>query len=355
MTTHTLRVIECQGTPRQIGQQWGEASRESLRASVENLFLGMSLGPLAASREDVVRTALKLEANVRAFEPEALELIRGQAEGAGLPYEEAFALQCMLELAINYAQIGGMCTSLALTGEATAEGQALLGQTIDWSPEARVDLLRIRHLDGREQLSLCLSGSPYYHLNSDGVGNCANLTLVAPRPCPSLVPLSVYVPRAMRQRSLSAALEVLVTAARGFGYYHLADAHGRVVGIESTYDDHVLLQPERGVLVHANHYQSERFREQDWTHPFVPCTFKRKERIAALVAEGHGRHTPESVMRLLGDHGTPEGRICLHDTPPAPGALPRETKATVVMAPARRTMWVATGPSCREPFTEFRL
>ncbi|HEX8440224.1 C45 family peptidase [Archangium sp.] len=347
--------MECHGTPRRIGQQWGEASRESLRASAETFFLGMSQGPLRASREDVVRTALKLEARVRAFAPEALELIQGQAEGTGLSYEETFALQCMLEVAINYGQIGGMCTSLALTGEATADGQALLGQTIDWNPEARMNLLRIRHADGREQLSLCLDGSPFYHLNSDGVGNCANLTLVAPRPCPSLVPLSVYVPKAMRQPSLSSALEVLVTAARGFGYYHLADAQGRVVGIESTYDDHVLLQPERGVLVHANHYQSERFREQDLTHQFVPCTHGRKARIAELVAAGHGTHTPESVMRMLTDHGTPEGRICLHDTPPAPGALPRETKATVVMAPARRTMWVATGPACREPFTEFRL
>ncbi|WP_257460579.1 C45 family autoproteolytic acyltransferase/hydolase [Archangium lipolyticum] len=351
----TLRVIECRGTPRQIGQQWGEASRENLRASAEYLFQTMALGPLKAPREDVMRAALKLEANVRAFDPGALELIQGQAEGAGLPYEDAFALQCTLELAINYAQVGAMCTSLAVTGEATADGQALIGQTIDWNPDATVELLRIRHSDGREQLSLCLSGSPYYHLNSDGVGNCANLTLVAPKPCPSLVPLSVYVPKAMRQPSLSAALEVLVTAARGIGYYHLADAHGRVVGIESTYDDHVLLQPERGVLVHANHYQSERFREQDITRQFVPCTVKRKDRIAERVAAEHGRLTPESVMRLLGDHGTPEGRICMHDTPAAPGTMPMETKATVVMAPARRTMWVAVGPACREPFTEIRL
>lgn len=355
MTTQTLRVIECRGTPRQIGHQWGEACRESLRASAENLFLALSMSPLGASREVVVRAAMKLEANVRAFDPEALERIRGQAEGSGLTYEESFALHCMLELAINYAQIGGMCTSVALTGEATKDGQALLGQTIDWNPGARMDLLRIRHTDGREQLSLCLDGSPYYHLNSNGVGNCANLTIVEPRPCASLVPLSVYLPRAMRQPSLSAALEVLVTTARGFGYYHLADAQGHVVGIESTYDDHVLLKPERGVLVHANHYQSERFRERDVTHRYVPCTFGRRERISELVAAGHGQHTPETVKQMLTDHGTPEGRICLHDTPPAPGAMPRETAATVVMAPARRTMWVAAGPACRQPFAEFSL
>ena len=140
MTTHTLRVTECSGTPREIGQQWGEACRERLRASSEGFFHALSTGPLRVSREDAVRTAMKLEANVRAFEPEALERIRGLAEGAGLPYEEAFALQCMLELATHCAQIGGMCTSLALTGEATADGQALLGQTIDWNPEASVGI-----------------------------------------------------------------------------------------------------------------------------------------------------------------------------------------------------------------------
>jgi isopenicillin-N N-acyltransferase like protein len=355
MTTQTLRVIECRGTQRQIGQQWGEACRAHLRASAESFFLALSMSPLGASREDVVRTALKLEAPVRAFDPGALELLRGRAEGSGLSYGESFALHCMLELAINYAQIGGMCTSLALTGEATADGQALLGQTIDWNPDARMDLLRIRHEDGREQFSLCLDGSPFYHLNSDGVGNCANLTLVEPRPCASLLPLSVYLPAAMRQPSLPAALEVLVTRARGFGYYHLADAHGHVVGIESTYDEHVLLRPARGVLVHANHYQSERFRERDVTHRYVPCTFGRQARLAELVAAGHGGHTPESVKRMLADHGTPEGRICLHDTPPPPGALPRATQATVVMAPARRTLWVAAGPACLEPFTEFHL
>ena len=106
MTTHTLRVTECRGTPRQIGQQWGEACRENLRASIETLFHALSAGPFRASREDVVRTALKLEANVRAFEPEALELIRGQAEGAGLPYEEAFALQCMLVVDVKFVVLG---------------------------------------------------------------------------------------------------------------------------------------------------------------------------------------------------------------------------------------------------------
>jgi len=97
---------------------------------------------------------------------------------------------------------------------------------------------------------------------------------------------------------------------------------------------------EHEVVPDANHYQSERFHERDVTHRYVPCTFGRRARLAELVAAGHGAHTPESVMRMLADHGTPEGRLCLHDPPHAPGTLPRATKATVVMAPTWRTLWV---------------
>jgi isopenicillin-N N-acyltransferase-like protein len=355
MTTRKLQIVECQGTARQIGQQWGEGCRESFRASLETLFQGLAAGPFQATRAGVVGTAMKLEPNVRAFDPEALELIRGQAEGAGIPYEEAFALQCMLEVSINYLQIGGMCTSFAVTGPATADGQTLVGQNVDWNPEATVDLIRVRYPDGRSLLSLCLGCSPYYHLSSEGIANCANLTIVAPQPCGSIVPLGVYLPRALRQPGLHAAMQLLAGVARGFGSYLLGDAEGRVLGLESTYDDRAVLEPERGVLVHANHYQSERLRALDLTHQFVPCTHGRAAKMKALIDAEHGRLTPERLMGFLADHGNPEGRLCRHDEPVAPGAMPMATKAAVVMAPARRTMWVAAGPACREAFVEYRV
>lgn len=355
MTTRKLRLVECQGAPRQIGQQWGEGCRDSFKASLDFLFQGLAHGPFRASREDVLRTAMKLEGNVRGFDPEALELIHGQAEGAGIAYEEAFALQSMLEVSINYAQIGGMCTSFALTGKATADGQPLLGQNVDWNPAATVDLIRVRYPDGRSLLSLCLSCAPYYHLSSEGLANCANLTIVAPQPCRSIVPLGVYLPKAMRQPGLPAAMELLAGVARGFGAYLLADAEGRVLGLESTYDDRAVLETDRGVLVHANHYQAEKLRALDLTHQFVPCTHGRAARMKELLEAEHGRLTPERLMGFLGDHGNPGGRLCRHDEPAAPGAMPMATKAAVVMAPARRTMWVAAGPACRESFEEFRV
>ncbi|HEX8704895.1 MAG TPA: C45 family peptidase [Myxococcaceae bacterium] len=355
MTTRKLQVVECQGTPRQIGQQWGEGCRASFKTSLEVLFHGLASGPFQASRADVVRTAMKLEPNVRAFDPEALELIRGQAEGAGLPYEEAFALQCMLEVAINYQQIGGMCTSFALTGAATVQGQALLGQNIDWGPDATVDLIRVRYPDGRTLLSLCLSCAPYYHLSSEGLANCANLTLVAPQPCSSIVPLGIYLPKVLRQPGMSAAMSMLAGVARGFGAYLLADAEGRVLGLESTYEERAVLEPERGVLVHANHYQAERLRALDLTHQFVPCTHGRATRMKELIDAEYGRLTPERLMEFLSDHGNPGGRLCRHDEPVAPGQMPMVTKAAVVMSPARGTMWVAAGPACREDFVEYRV
>lgn len=77
-----------------------------------------------------------------------------------------------------------MCTSLALTGAATENGLTILGQNIDWHPDAPIDLLRIKYTDGLEQFSLCLLGNSYYNLNSKGLGCSANLTISPMGPIP---------------------------------------------------------------------------------------------------------------------------------------------------------------------------
>ena len=114
--------------------------------------------------------------STRSFDPGSLDMVEGLAEGTEVDFDEAFALQCSIEVSLNYQHLMALCTSFAVTGEATRDSTTILGQNIDWHPDAPVDLLRIRYGNGLERFSLCLSGNPYYHLTSAGMGNCANLT-----------------------------------------------------------------------------------------------------------------------------------------------------------------------------------
>ena len=77
------------------------------------------------------------------------------------------------------------------------------------------------------------------------------------------VPLSFYISRAMRQPRIGFALAILRRQARGLAYFHLADSAGSMTGIEAVADDVNLILPERDVLVHANHYETERFKAVD--------------------------------------------------------------------------------------------
>jgi len=354
-TTSPIPVVECSGTPYEIGKQWGEGCRENLQRSLAMLYAGLEHGPFRANKGNVWDAAVTFLGAVRNFDPYGFEILRGQAEGCGMVLEEALALQCSLEIAFNYGKIMGLCTSFAVAGKATQGGKAILGQNVDWHPDSAIDLLRVRHDSGIREFVLCLSGSPYYHLSSAGIGNCVNLTLGPLGDMKQQVPLAFYISRAMRQPRIGFALAILRRQARGLGYFQLADSAGSMTGIEAVSDDINLILPENDVLVHANHYETERFKAVDWTPQLLPDTFARAGRMRALIERDYGKITPESMMGFLADHEGHPDSICRHVDPARPPALASLSKASFVMVPAEGLMHIAAGPPCENEFVEYRL
>jgi isopenicillin-N N-acyltransferase like protein len=356
METNELRVVECSGTPYEVGRQYGENRASSIRKASELFFGALIRSPFKVDKDEVKATARRAFLNTtRSFDPGSLDMVEGLAEGAGVDFDEAFALQCSIEVSLNYQHVRAMCTSFAVTGEGTQDGTTILGQNCDWHPDAPVDLLRIRHEDGLERFSLCLSGNAYYHLTSAGMGNCANLTLGPLRAPVSKVPLSFYLSKAMRQETIEGALSVLRPTARGFGYYHVADAKGAMFGIESVADDHRVIRPQKDMLVHANHYETEKFKEGDWAPLVLPCTHARGTRLRELIAGHYGEITPKLMMESLADHEDHPNSICRHVDEAKPEELASETRASVVMIPAQRTMYVSHGPPCQNAFVKYVL
>ena len=354
-TATRLNIIDCGGAPYEIGRQWGEGCRESLKASLGMLYAGLERGPFRAGKAKVWDAALTFMAALRNFDPYGFEVLRGQAEGAGMVLEEALALQCSLEIAFHYGEIMGLCTSFAAAGKATAGGKAILGQNVDWHPGSTVDLLRVRHDSGVREFVLCLSGSPYYHLNSAGVGNCVNLTLGPLGDMKQQVPLSVTISRAMRQPRIGFALGILRRQARGLGYLLLAESSGGMTGLEAVADDIELILPERDVLVHANHYETERFKAGDWTPLLIPDTGARAVRMREKIESAYGEITPETMMGILSDHEGHPNSICRHADPGKPPELASASRASFVMVPAEGLLYIAAGAPCDYEFMEYRL
>lgn len=343
-------LIECAGAPYEIGRQWGEGCKESILKASEICFNGMMFA-YKASKEDVIVRAMRLFPLVQEFDPYLVEIMQGQAAGAGISFEEIFAQKCTFELGFYYSSMSAMCTSFAATGKATAGGQTLLGQTIDWFPGTPIDLIKVHHANGPVQLVVSIASTMEYTLSSVGFGICANATIG--KNYAFNMPLGGYIPRVMRQKNIDDAMDLLKQAARGLGYYHLADSRGRMLGIESVSNNFTIINPEKDVLVHSNHYLTEGYKKGDMASELIPDSFSRLERIRSLVDRHYGSITPETAMEIMADHDNYPHSICSHVDPNSP--YPSETLASFIMVPAEGVIYATCGNPCECEYSRYEL
>jgi isopenicillin-N N-acyltransferase-like protein len=248
-----------------------------------------------------------------------------------------------------------LCTSFAVTAPATKDGFTILGQNIDWHPETPLDLLHIKQANGLEFLSVAFFGVPYLYLTSNGLGNCTNLTLSPMGPVIGHIPVSFLICAAMQKAAFGQAFGVLRSSARGLIHHLLADAAGHVAGLESVYDGCTVLEPWRGVLVHANHYETSDYAGEDGARTYIVDSFQRAPRLRQLIDQHYGNLTPEIMMALLADHDGHPNSICRHVDPSKPPEFASMSTASLIMVPAAGKMYLSSGPPCESKYQEFTI
>ncbi|OGN88431.1 MAG: hypothetical protein A2158_01055 [Chloroflexi bacterium RBG_13_46_14] len=349
-----FKIIECSGTFYEIGKQYGIACRDNLVSSINSVFRDIGMFQ-KASKEDIIVTAKKYLPLVERFDPELLEMLKGQADGAGVTFDEVFTLRCKLELGMYYQRITTLCTSFAATGNATRGGKTIIGQTYDLTPGISVDLVKIKFADGMEQLSLVFAGggAGELPLNSAGLGMALNVMLSPAEEQLLNVPCACVIPKAMRQKRIGDALGVVCAGGRSILYYGFASAEGDIIGIETRPDDYNVIRPERDILVHTNHYLTERFKRGEKTFGFMEGdSYIRVQRLKRLMEKNYGDLTIELMEEFLADHNDYPRSICKHtDLQIQLG----ETLAAVIMVPEEKVMYVAYGQPCRQEFVEYKL
>lgn len=349
-TVKEFKLVECRGTPYEIGLQWGEGCKESIFKISENIRNGMMVF-YKASKDDVIARAMKLFPLVQEFDPYLVEIMKGQADATGLSFEEIFTQKCTNELTFYYHNMTGLCTSFAATGKATEDGKTLLGQNIDWLPESPVDLLKIHHDDGPVQFVLSFANSSEFTFSSAGFGMCVNGTIG--KDYSVNIPLACYLPRVMRQENIDDALNLLKQVARGLGYYHLADAQGRMFGIESVHNDYEIIHPEKDLLLHSNHYLTERFQKGDTASELQPDSYHRLESIKQFFNQHYGHINPVIAMEILTNHEHHPNSICRHIDPNVP--IASATLASYIVIPEEGAIYIACGNPCEYEYVRYEF
>jgi isopenicillin-N N-acyltransferase-like protein len=379
---HDPPIIEASGTHREVGRQIGEAARDLIEqglATYEERF------PLLAgfSFEEAVERARPYLLPARDYVPQAVEQLRGLAEGANASFDRLFALNCSEEFTCAADHVwprGGTqgaaphgavapftgrvrpapehCTSFAVM----AGGRVVSGHNEDWYPED-VEGLVIRKVrltgvvaSGGDCAYLSVGAAynlPMTGITSHGFTSAANTVYYRDERVG--VPNNCLLTAVLEQPDLERARGLIKGSPRARGSNHLlADADGRIWDLETSGEQYAFIDGG-DLFAHTNHYVSSELSPGDATGS--EGSPKRRERATELLAAGvqAGTDLVQLGRAVLSDHANAPFSICSHWDDSDPDEDQSVTTASMVWEPAEGRAHIACGQPCQSVYVTHEL
>ena len=354
-------LIDLSGPPRERGRQYGEAAADRIRRSADIYLTAFASQRLGTERvRALVETLLPI---MERFEPTYLDEMRGIAEGARCPLEHVVVVNARTEL-LAQARLAAEqdgCTGVVVLSEASADGAVLHGQNWDWRAECAETgvVLRIRPQNGPALLTFTEAGGlARCGLNEAGIGLTANFLgsdRDGKRPG---VPLVLLRRRVLESAHFALAIQAVYATPKWVSNnVMLSHAGGVALDVESAPDDSLLIQPDGGLLVHANHFEhpAALAKLRDTGLATTPDSAYRAQRVRALLAPKRGRIGIDDMKAaLFDDFGTPYS-VCRPPRPAATGENLSASVMMVVMRPAEGWMEICPLPALQREFTRYSL
>ncbi|MEE3259567.1 MAG: C45 family peptidase [Candidatus Latescibacterota bacterium] len=326
--------IETRGTPRQRGQQQGEATRDLALPWIERRLDELQQRYQVASQTALlerIRPQLGLwRQEKEKLYPQSAAECAGLAAGLGLDEESYFTLTF-------YHRLGRHLPQCTVVGSRDAQGRPLLGKTDDIGQQ---DL----------GMNICETTWPdtgyahrHFHFAGTiwtiaGINECGLALGMTGIPGPlrdeglfSLTALHSILPACADVDEATAHIRALQLNAYGFSLV-LGDAQGGLALLEKTSAGMVVLDPATVPLAHTNHILDQEFAEQN---PAQHATIhhngvQRLKTAQTLLASGA---QPQEILRSR----NPAGAICQR------GEGELHTDFAVVFSPMERRMHLWPG------------
>jgi isopenicillin-N N-acyltransferase like protein len=362
-------LIEVSGPPRERGRQYGHQAAARIHLGVEHYTRQLTRLALDAA---AIRTLVdEFVPQMERFDPAYVEEMRGIAEGAGLAFESVALLNARTEILklgqrpdlrarLAAAEPADGCTGVVALPDATSAGRLIHAQNWDWKAECAETavILCVRREDGPDLLTFTEAGGlARSGFNAAGIAITANY-LESDRDYRQLgVPLALIRRKVLESEHLALAMRaVYVTPKSAANNMMVSHVGGVAIDFECAPDETFQVHPERGLLVHANHFVSSvaLAKLKDTGIANTPDTLYRDVRVRDLLTPCIGVLTRESIKTaLLDDFATPWS-VCRPPRPSLNGTI-TATVATIVMEPALGLMEVAPLPALGASFTTYWL
>src|SRR5581483_2679524 len=354
-----MPLVEIAGEPRERGRQYGEQAREPIARSI-GWYSEQFTATASLQWGTVIENARRWEPLVEAYLPEALEEMRGIAEGAGVTYEEILALNGRGELSSGnpFESECDECSSYSILPDAAGDGRAYCGQNWDWRSAIldTVVMLRIEQ-PGLPTIVMQVeagqvgrqgANSAGIGLNANGLGARFGSRLGMPQP---------YIRRKiLNSWDMNEALEAIFHSRQSLcTNLLLSDRDGFAIDLETTPGRHGWGYPKDGVLVHTNHFRYFVPKQIEGTYRLVsPDSLYRADRLERALARSRETATSVAMRALireaLSDHFGYPSSVCNHPNPSDPWYDQNETVASSIVDLTTGEYWIAHGNPCRNEY-----
>jgi isopenicillin-N N-acyltransferase-like protein len=361
--------IKLSGSPRERGRQHGAAAARRITQGAAHYHaqlerLGYGPGAVNALVESLMP-------KIAAFDASYVEEMRGIAEGADTPLSTVALINArteVLALAKNESQRRSQpidadpdgCTSVVVQPGLALNGVQIHAQNWDWKVECAETgvVLNVSQDQGPSYLTFTEAGGlARSGFNSAGLSVTANY-LESDRDYRELgVPLALIRRKILESEHFADAIRT-VRGTRKSASNNIVIAHqaGLAFSVECAPDETFVVNPERDLLVHANHWVSPvaLCKLVDTGVATVPDSLYRDLRVRSLLERGGSTLSVADVKAALFDDLATPWSVC---RPPRLSHSDNltATVAMIAMQPALGLLEIAPLPALNKEFTTYRL
>ena len=354
MQENRLPLIEIRGNPQERGRHQGEGARTQILRALTR-YCEVIPKAIGLEWEAAQREARKFLPYAEEAFPQFVAELRGIAEGAQVPFEEVWTLNCYEGLNDIPQQVWG-CTSMVARDDQTAKGPVLMAHNADWNSVDQDNDYLVHAVpdDGPPFIGMTY-GPLLVNIGLNAEGIAVAIDSVYPTDGRVGIPRILCSRAVLQARTIGQAIRASVVKLRAGGYsYLLGDPNGEIYCVESSATTHDILYGDDGWLVHTNCYMSPKMKliEEPGTYSSSNVRLNRARR---LLRNQLGSVTVESLQQILCDHVNFPNSICVHENPEEPPHEREMTLVSLVMDLTDRVVWAAPGPPCEHEYLAYRM
>ncbi|MBN1334915.1 MAG: hypothetical protein JXB39_03040 [Deltaproteobacteria bacterium] len=370
------RVLECRGTPREMGEAQGRDLKDSILRSVEICLDSEDLNPRRGSLLDARRllacaghlidagSYLRRDRTLRAWR----DRVCGIADSAEIDRSLLFGLQAMEAFLVSPVEVA-QCTTIGVTAERSAEQGPLMMKNYDAIELFRSTTILRRSAPARGlrtfEMALDVLAGSHLIVNEAGLVLSYNYGVANALPRPGIPPTFLVQQAAETCRDTPSAVDLLSRHPTTNGcLVTVLDAESDLCVVEKLGGRTAVRAAEHGVTATTNHFLTRELERHNFSEtstlsglaPRAAHGLKvqapneerlRRARELILGPESAPRVSRQDLVAIAQDHdGKAQGdenTICRHH----PYNI---TLASAILVPAEQRALVCLGSPCQETF-----